>query len=155
MIFVTVGTQLPFPRLINAISLWNENGKQNIIAQIGSDDFIYRNIKHFKFIEANVIENYMRKASLIVGHAGIGTVLSTFEYQKPLILYPRLAENNEHRNDHQLATCRKFEKYQGIYIAYSDDELYSLLANRHELLPCSGKFSVSQELEQYLSEVMQ
>ena len=44
----------------------------------------------------------------IVAHAGMGTILTALEIGKPLLVMPRRAALGEHRNDHQLATARRF-----------------------------------------------
>ena len=50
-------------------------------------------------------EAVLREASVIVAHAGIGTVLKAYKYRKPIILVPRQAAFGEHRND--LTTSRR------------------------------------------------
>jgi UDP-N-acetylglucosamine transferase subunit ALG13 len=60
---------------------------------------------------------------VIVGHAGIGTLLGTGRLGKPLILMPRRASLGEHRNEHQLATVAAVQAREGIYVAMDEAEL--------------------------------
>jgi len=71
----------------------------------------------------------MRAAKVIVGHAGIGTILSGGRAEKPLILFPRRASLGEHRNEHQLATIRALGSRTGIHVATNVAELEALLRN--------------------------
>lgn len=68
-------------------------------------------------------------AHVIVGHAGIGTIITAAKAEKPLILYPRQASLGEHRNDHQQATAREMESRQGIYVAWNDEMLEQFLTS--------------------------
>ncbi len=72
-------------------------------------------------------DRFVREASVIVGHAGIGSILSAGRAGKPIILYPRRASLGEHRNEHQLATVAALCDRPGIHIAHSDEELEALL----------------------------
>lgn len=126
MILVTVGTQLPFDRLIAAVDDLAPSLDQPVLAQIGKSDYRPRNIKVERFIAADRFYRLVEEASLIISHAGIGTVLTAQRMGKPVILFPRLAANREHRNDHQLATVNALRGRPGIYVAVDVDELKSL-----------------------------
>jgi len=73
-------------------------------------------------------EALVRKARLIVAHAGIGTVLTAARCGKPILLMPRRADLGEHRSDHQLATVRRLEGRPGILIAWDESELPGRIA---------------------------
>ncbi len=60
---------------------------------------------------------------MIVSHAGMGTILKSIEYDKPLILVPRLASLGEHRNDHQVATASKLDNYLNIKVVNDIEDL--------------------------------
>ena len=66
------------------------------------------------------------------------------KYSKPLILFPRRAAFNEHRNDHQLATAEQLRRHVGIYVAWTEDELEALLFQGDLTAPEKG--AVSPEL---------
>jgi UDP-N-acetylglucosamine transferase subunit ALG13 len=53
----------------------------------------------------------------------MGTIISALDHGKKLLLLPRLADMGEHRNDHQLATAKKFAHFSNIEIAKDVNEL--------------------------------
>ncbi len=127
MIVVTVGTQLPFDRLVEAIDSLAPKLNQKIFAQIGPGRYMPKNIDWSANVEAGAFDAMLRAASVIVSHAGIGTVLKAYKYAKPIILMPRQAVLGEHRNDHQLATVSQLGERPGIYVANNESELQELL----------------------------
>jgi UDP-N-acetylglucosamine transferase subunit ALG13 len=118
MLLVTVGTQLPFDRLINAVDAWAKNNPQEeVFAQIGSTK---SNPKHLNFaskVNPDEFKTLVSRSDLIIAHAGMGSILAGLEHSKPVIIVPRLAVFGEHRNDHQLATITKFAHIPQIYPA--------------------------------------
>ena len=131
MIFITVGTQLPFDRLISAIDNIFESNKQQVLAQIGPTQLIPKNIEYTDFIKPTDIEGIYKKATLIVAHAGMGSILTALKYQKPIVVMPRRAEFKEHRNDHQIATAEWVKGLNGVTVAKDEIELKSLLKNQN------------------------
>jgi len=127
MIVVTVGTQLPFDRLIRMMDELAPALGDEVFAQTGAGQYVPRNIRASAAMAPAEFEAMFRQASVIVAHAGIGTVLKAYKYRKPIVLVPRKAEFGEHRNDHQLATVSKLGERRGIYIAENKDELVRLL----------------------------
>jgi UDP-N-acetylglucosamine transferase subunit ALG13 len=123
VIFVTVGTQLPFDRMLQAVDEWA--GAQGIrgFAQIGPSRYRPRNLEHAQFVDAGEFVAHVRAADCIIAHAGMGTILTSLTHAKPAILVPRIAALGEHRNEHQLATARKFGEYPMIKIANDAEEL--------------------------------
>lgn len=124
MIFVTVGTQLSFDRLITHVETWAlENDYKDIIFQVGERGYKPRVGEVFDFISGRDADEYFNKADVIVGHAGMGTILSCLSEGKPLVVMPRLFSLGEHRNDHQLATYNKLKGLSGLYPADDEKEL--------------------------------
>lgn len=136
MIFVVVGTQEPFDRLVRIIDEWSAIKKvDDIVAQIARTDYKPRNLKWFDYIPIAEFDELFKKADLIVSHAGMGTIISALQYSKPIIVMPRLARLREHRNDHQLATANSFAQLGLVNAAYEKEELFNLLNNRFQLSP--------------------
>jgi UDP-N-acetylglucosamine transferase subunit ALG13 len=133
MIFATVGTQLNFDRMLRIIDDWAEQGQAEVFCQVGPSELNFSNCEHKKFINPIEYEELMQKCDVLVAHAGIGSILSAMKYRKPIIIFPRKASLGEHRNEHQLATAKQFQKKNGIYVAYSDKELIELLESHKEL----------------------
>ncbi|MES9940606.1 MAG: glycosyltransferase [Candidatus Thiodiazotropha sp. 6PLUC2] len=127
MIFVTVGTQLPFDRLIKVIDFWAKDSNSNVYAQTGPTDTIYTNIECVKYLQQSHFEKYFTDAEVIIAHAGMGSILNALTCGKPIILMPRLASLGEHRNDHQVATAQRFENVDGIFVAWDEEQLLDYL----------------------------
>src|SRR3954462_1175882 len=128
MIFVVVGTQLPFDRLIRAVDEWAGNRRQrDVVAQIGPTAYRASNIKTHRFLEPAEFRRYMERADFVVSHAGMGTVITALELGKPVLVMPRRADLLEHRNDHQIATARRFILQRRIKVAFFERELIAEL----------------------------
>jgi UDP-N-acetylglucosamine transferase subunit ALG13 len=136
MIFVTVGTQLPFDRLIQAIDEWAFRIDRNdVVAQIGPSDIIPKKIATMKFCAPGEFNRLFSAATVIIAHAGMGTIINAMMLSKPIIVVPRESSRGEHRNDHQLATARRMEKKTGIYVAQDENQLRKLLSRIEHLSP--------------------
>lgn len=147
MIFVTVGTQLPFDRLVKAVDQWVGLTGVATFAQIGSSSYKPSNLKYSDFLNPSEVEENFIKASLVVSHAGIGSILSALKYRKPIIIMPRRASLNEHRNEHQVATAKWLTNKSGIHVAWDETEVNDLLSKSDSLNSSSGISDfASQEL---------
>ncbi|MDB5622624.1 MAG: pssE [Devosia sp.] len=127
MILVTVGTQLPFDRLIAAMDALAPRLGEPVFAQVGLSPYQPKNIEWARNLAPAEFAERFAQASTIVAHAGIGTVLTAQRWRKPIILVPRRASLGEHRNEHQLATCAQLKGKRGIYVAEEVSELEDLL----------------------------
>jgi UDP-N-acetylglucosamine transferase subunit ALG13 len=150
MIFVTTGTQEPFDRLIKAIDgIAHRRPDIRIVAQVAKSQYQVKNVGVHEFLTPVEFNAYFNDARLIVSHAGMGTIISALVQEKPILVFPRLARHGEHRNDHQLATARAFEKLQYVHAAYSEEELeaklLTLISGESNCLHKIGK-TASQEL---------
>lgn len=127
MIFVTVGTQLPFDRLVRILDdLAGKHGLE-VFAQTADPAAHYKNIEHAPFLDPDRYDDVLSRSSLIVGHAGIGTILTAKRENKPVIIFPRKASLGEHRNEHQRATAEHLTGHRGVYVAQDLDEMERLL----------------------------
>lgn len=129
-IFVVVGTQEPFDRLIKAIDDWAVRSKHSdIFAQISNAQYVPKGFKSTDFISPELFDQKFKEADLIVSHAGMGTIISALQHSKPIIVMPRLAIYHEHRNDHQVATALSFGKLGYVKDVYDPTELFNALDN--------------------------
>jgi UDP-N-acetylglucosamine transferase subunit ALG13 len=127
MIFVTIGSQEPFDRLIEAVDSIACSLDTSIVAQVFRSNYKVKNIKTVEFISPVEYNDYIKKADIVIAHAGMGTILSVLQLQKPLIVVPRLAKYHETRNNHQVATAIQFEKMGYVKVAYDADSLKAQL----------------------------
>ena len=139
MIFVTVGTQLAFDRLISAVDAWaGRSGRRDVLAQIGPSQLRPRHIKFQPFFSPEEFAKHFAKADLVVAHAGMGSIISAMSQGKPLLVMPRAARLNEHRNDHQIATARRFAELGRVMVAMDVDELVGQLG-RVDTIPVAAR----------------
>lgn len=141
MIFVTIGTQFPFDRLIEMLDRIAPELDEEIYAQVLKGKYKPKHIKTLDFIEPDEFEEVFVQARLIVAHAGMGTILSALRNSKPLIIFPRIAALGEHRNDHQSATAMMIKEKKYAYVATDEKELRELLHKDLHPLKKIGEFA--------------
>ncbi|MCH9682389.1 MAG: hypothetical protein K0V04_13205 [Deltaproteobacteria bacterium] len=156
-LFVTVGTQLPFDRMVEAVDRWAADREVEVFAQTGPAQYQPRNIRHQDFVDPATFDREYASADLVVAHAGMGSIFTALELHKPLIIMPRLARFKEHRNDHQRATADRFRQTPGIHIADDEAGLLGLLSNLQALTGPQGEFSPDAQprLLQAISEFVE
>ena len=124
MIFVTVGTDMPFDRLISVVDHWaREEGRTDVFAQIGENGSKPGFLQFSRFLDPAEFNRRFASASLIISHAGMGTILSALRFGKPVLVMPRRASLGEQRNEHQLATAHHLLKLGKIEVAFEENEL--------------------------------
>lgn len=134
VILLSVGTQLPFDRLIRAVDCWARNGgRTDVVAQIGVTRYQPVAMRSFSHLGYDEFRDLQRQCSVMVCHAGMGSIITAMEFGKPIIVMPRDHRLGEHRNGHQYATLRQFGDRPGIYPAESETELLALLDRCGEL----------------------
>lgn len=154
MIFVTVGTQLPFDRLIDAVDVFAAaHPNEEIVAQTGEQVSADR-WPHLTLVQHLSPEDFVARvqaARLIVAHAGIGTILTAKQYHRPLVLVPRSHAMGEHRNDHQMATAREMEGRLDLYVCVNLSELGNFMARDDLVAPNGDMAPQASNLIAYLS----
>lgn len=132
MIFVTVGEQLPFDRLVRTVDEWAAASEQEVFAQTGRTGCKLVNIKHQDFLPPEQFKEKFVAADFIVAHAGMGTIIAALEMGKPILIMPRRANLGETRNDHQAATAKRFLAQNYVSVAFDEKELLTKLDNLRE-----------------------
>lgn len=141
MIFLTVGTQFPFDRLVQAVDNMLDEGliDEGLFAQIGESSYRPRNFRSVTSLEKKAFDKHLKKASAIISHAGMGTITMAFEYEKPLLVMPRLKKYGEVVNNHQVAIARKFEEFGHILVAYDVEDLPDGICKLKNFIPRKRK----------------
>lgn len=123
-LFLTVGAQMPFDRLVAAVDAWaGAHPEHRVIAQIGDSELHPAHMETHRFMEPPAFDRACEEADAIVGHAGIGTLFAAMERGKPVLVMPRLATRRETRNEHQSATARQLGDRPGVRVAWDEDAL--------------------------------
>jgi len=124
VIFVTTGAQMPFDRLVRTVDEWaGDTGRDDVFAQIGSTQWRPKNIEWTSFLAPTEFRQKAEQASLLIAHAGTGSILTAMELQKPIIVMPRRGALRETRNDHQVDTARRFQQIGRIAVAMDENQL--------------------------------
>ena len=128
MIFMTVGTILPFDRLTKALDDWAaaQDSPPQIFAQVGelqSDSYRPSSFEWTERVTPTEFRARMEEAELTVTHAGIGTIVTALTLATPVLMVPRRAALGEHVNDHQLETVKHFADRPGVTLAMEPADL--------------------------------
>ena len=134
MIFIVTGTQEPFDRLLKIVDRWSSSNKGiKIIAQTAKSTFLSKNMTCFDYLEPAIFDEYFLNADIIIGHAGMGTIIKALENSKRLVIFPRLIKHNEHRNEHQYHTAKSLERLGLVNAAFSEEDLLSYLNDTQQI----------------------
>lgn len=155
MIFLTVGSELPFDRLVKAVddllakSLINDD----VFAQIGNSEYKPAHMTWVATMKKSEYDAKVEESNGVVSHAGMGTILKCLEIGKPLLIVPRLKRLGEIITDHQVATCEKFEARGDVLACYDVDTLQERLEQLRAFRPTprqAGDNPVLQFIKEYL-----
>lgn len=143
MIFVTTGTQGPFPRLEEMMRKLTPQLHEEVVVQ-GE-----------QLLSEEEYAVLFKKARIVVAHAGVGTLLTALRYNKPLIVVPRRVEYGEHRDNHQLDTVGLIRERNLCYVAETQEEILFLLLQQ-DLSPLAhidATLTTPNQLQQRISEL--
>lgn len=137
MIFLTVGTQFPFDRLVRAVDdfLDTHDLQDEVFAQIGNSTYKPRHFEAVATLDKEAFDRCFRQASAIIGHAGMGTIVLALDCSKPLLAMPRQKKYGEVVNDHQMALADEFEALGHILVGHNASELAAKLIRLKSFVP--------------------
>lgn len=149
---MTVGTQLPFDRLVEMVDKSVMDLDLEGFGQIGEAKYLPVNIESQDFCSRNEFIHQVESCDFVVSYAGIGGVLTSLRNKKPIILMARKKEKGEHRNNHQVATVRELRDRPNIYVVGDEvsfrEAVYEIRSNGaadHEL---DLKLRLSEEIDE-------
>jgi UDP-N-acetylglucosamine transferase subunit ALG13 len=127
-LFVTVGSMLPFDRLVQAVDAWAAGRSDcEVFAQIGEGARQPLHIASAAMLDPATYRERMQWADLIVSHVGMGTVIAAAELGKPLLLMPREVALREVTSAHQQASARWLAGRPGIEVVADEAGLVAAL----------------------------
>ena len=156
MIFLTVGTQFPFDRLIGAVDQAVAEGiiTEDIVAQIGQNA---RPPQHFSgqaSMDKTQFDQAFRQADTIISHAGMGTITQAMDHGKPLLVLPRRKCFGEVVNDHQVDIAEKFSELGHLIMAGEAEDLGACYLQLRDFSPCPRQVdpaAVQEKVTAFLS----
>ncbi len=137
MILVMLGTQdKPFNRLIEMVETLKEEKviTTSITMQVGYTTYDGK-IKHYDFIDEKALDKQVKKADIIITHAGVGSIMKALLMKKKVIVVPRLKKYHEHMNDHQLQISKVFKDKGFIKVANNALELKKAILDIDNFTP--------------------
>lgn len=119
-VLVTVGTIRPygFNRLLEQLDPVLEN--DDVIWQTGESTFIPSHGEVRSSMSRSALIDEVRKADVVISHAGVGSILSCLANGKVPVVVTRRKEFNEHIDDHQQNIANLLGK-QGL-VTYAEPE---------------------------------
>ena len=138
MTLVLLGTQNnSFHRLLEEVekNIKNKTIQEEVIVQAGYTKFESKNMKIIDLMSKEELAEYQDKASLIITHGGVGSIISSIEKGKKVIAVPRLKKYKEHVNDHQLDIINSFNDAGYIIGIQEVSELPKALEMAKKFIP--------------------
>ncbi|MGN1399853.1 MAG: glycosyltransferase [Erysipelotrichaceae bacterium] len=130
MILVTLGSQdKQFVRLLDDVNRQIElkNIEEEVVVQAGYTVYNNDKMKIFDLIDHDSFNDLIEKCDLLITHGGAGSILNGIKRGKVVIGCPRLAQFNEHINDHQKQLVNLFSQ-KGYILKYDlGDDLAEVL----------------------------
>ncbi len=140
MIFVTVGTnETPFDRLVQAVEALG--GSEELVVQHGPSPIRPRGATCVDYLSFEELSDHMRRARLVVTHAGVGSILAALANGGRPLVAARLKRYGEAVDDHQLTFGRRAHA-EGFVELIEDLGALPEAAERHE-----GRFEGAVRLE--------
>lgn len=137
LIFVTVGTQIPFDRLLKNIEKEIKQGniKDKVIVQAGVTNFKSDKMEIINFLPMDEFKKIIKDAKIIICHGGVGTITDGLRNNKTIIACPRLKKYNEAKNDHQIQIVENFGNNGYIIPLLNPEDLGTALKKAETFKP--------------------
>ena len=127
MIFVTLGTQeFQFDRLLRALD--GLPGDEELVVQGGRSTFRPARAVWHDYLSFGETVEHVRRARVVVCHAGVGSVMTALEEGRRPVVVPRLREHGEAVDDHQLPFARRLASTGAVLLVEDLDALPEALA---------------------------
>lgn len=139
-VLVSIGTMVEkkFTRLFTMLDELCDEGVLNgnqIIAQISAEKYQSTRYKCFDMIADEDFKRLINESDLIIAHAGTGTVVPSVKQGKKVIVVPRMAQFDEHFDDHQLELAELFAKQGYVLQARNKEELKNCILDLDKFTP--------------------
>lgn len=156
MIFVAVGTQFPFDRLIQFMDEWAAEHNEEVIAQISEGKYTPKHMKWERFLDGEQYNKYIADATIFISHAGMGNIIGAREQQTPIVVMNRQFKFGEHRNDHQADGLSWMSKLDGVFTASTQEELneqiHTIKSSNFSKMVCSTTTVGNENLSRYIAD---
>ena len=151
MIFVTLGTQeYQFDRLLSGL----EGVGEELVVQGGPSSVRPAGATWFDFLEYPELLEHIRRARVVVSHAGIGSVMTVVAEGKRPVVVPRLNRYSETVDDHQVPIARRLADAGLVSLVEDPDQLAAALVETPAApATLGGEGGIVADLRAYLLEI--
>jgi len=156
LIFVTVGSNQPFDRLIQTVDAWAKaHPSVDVFAQIGSGDFEPSHLRYTRSMSPADFRAGLKAAEIIVAHVGMGTIISALELGKLLVLMPRRVAYHEHTSDHQCDDLEWLRQREGLFVALTERDFEGAMTKAMASLTSGSGGFLNEHAAQLASRIRQ
>lgn len=126
MIFASLGTMdMPFVRMAKAVDEWAAATGEEVVVQTGYTDYKYKNAKAFKFCTKDEMQDYIRRADILILQGGWGAISEAMEQRKRIVVMPR-HDKTEHIHD-QFQLIRKLDELGCVIGCFDEKDLPAMI----------------------------
>ena len=122
MIFASLGTMdMPFERMAKAVDNFASTTDEEVIVQTGHTDYNYVHAKSFQFCTKPEMQDYIKKATILIFQGGWGAISEAMEQHKRIVVIPRY-DKTEHIHD-QFQLIRKLDEIGCVIGVFDEKDL--------------------------------
>lgn len=137
MILVTLGTnEQPFDRLVRAAAQLRVD--EPLLVQYGASRVPHGAGEWVEFMTFDALADAMARASVVVSHAGVGSIMLARRCGKRPVVVPRRRVLGEAVDDHQVHLARRLERLGVVSVVQETSELAAAIAAARSCLPAQG-----------------
>jgi UDP-N-acetylglucosamine transferase subunit ALG13 len=155
VILVTVGTnEARFDRLLQAIEALPSGTE--IVVQHGPSRIRPSGARCFDYLDFDDLVRLIRRASVVVTHAGVGSIMTALANGRRPVVVPRLVRFGEAVDDHQLDFARRAAQAGLVHLVEDPEDLLAAVAEESEVtaVPHGPDRRLVRELRDYISAVV-
>lgn len=128
IVLVMTGMHSGFDRLIKKMDNLAASINNEVVMQIGNSQYIPKNAEYFRFKEYSEIKGLITQAKFFICQGAMSAIDALIQC-KSTIIVPRLKEEGEVINDHQLFFAKKLEESGLVTICNDINNLEDELSN--------------------------
>lgn len=153
MIFALVGThEQQFNRLVKMIDELETEERR--IIQYGYSNCKIRKAESYKFLSFDEVKKYMQEASVVITHAGTGSVMLALSLGKIPIVVARYKKYGEHIDDHQLQLIETLMDDNLVVPCLDGDSLVSRIEEVNSKMSMARKIEPDMRLISQLKKII-
>jgi UDP-N-acetylglucosamine transferase subunit ALG13 len=129
--FLTVGTVMPFDRLVKAVASLPKNLRPSqIVAQVGRGGTRPEGMDVREVVDFGELTEILDRTNLVFCHGGTGSLITALRAGCRIVAMPRRADLGEHYDDHQQEIVSAFSARGLIEVAAEASEMKAALIER-------------------------